>query len=347
MNSAQNRATAQPMADVLEQSEVDALLAAVGDASDGGAEDGLDTSNGAYVTRDVGVYDFKRPERVSKDQMRALEGIHEGFARNFGASLSGFLRTILEVRVADTEQLTYSEFIHSLPNPTCFNLLSVQPLEGSLCLELSPLIIFPIIDRLLGGSNVDSFIPQRPLTTIEQRLVGRLLDRAIVTLGDAWSSLGVTEFELTETESNPHLVQVVAPNETVLVITFELKLAAKAGTMSLCVPFTTIEPVLNKLATQSWLSYQKKDSMHDEKDRIYSSLKGATVNVRALLAQTKISMRELMALEVGDVIQTERPANSEAIVQIEGRSKFTGRLGHFRDNRAIRINRFADPDERF
>ena len=192
------------------------------------------------------IYDFKRPERVSKDQMRAIEGIHEAFARNFGASMSAFLRSIVEVKIGDTEQLTYNEFIHSLPNPTCFNLLNIRPWDGSICLEISPMIIFPLLDRLLGGATNETFIPQRALTTIEQRLVGRIIDRALKLLTDSWSSLGTTEMQLTQSESNPHLVQVVAPNEVVVVITFELKLTGKSGTMCLCIPFTTLEPVLDK-----------------------------------------------------------------------------------------------------
>ena len=153
------------MADVLDQSEVDALLAAV---DSGGVESAVGEigSRAARLTKEVHIYDFKRPERVSKEQMRAIEGMHESFARNLGASLSGFLRTIVELRVATTEQLTYSEFIYSLPNPTNFNLLTAEPLEGQLCLEISPLIIYPIIDRLLGVSNSELFIPQRPLTMI-------------------------------------------------------------------------------------------------------------------------------------------------------------------------------------
>ncbi len=332
------------MADVLDQSEVDALLNAVGDAED--TVEGILAADGGQVTKEVVVYDFKRPERVSKDQMRALEGMHEGFARNFGASMSAFLRTILEVRIADTEQLTYSEFIHSLPNPTCFSLLSAEKFEGSLCLEISPLIIYPIIDRLLGGSQVDAFIPQRAVTTIEQRLVGRIVDRAIKTLTDAWAAMGVKEFELTDTETNPQLVQVVAPSETVVVITFELKVGGKAGTMSLCIPFTTIEPVLDKLATQSWLSYRRKETGTDGRDCVVGNLKQAGVNMRALLASTKISVRDLMDLEVGDIIQTEKAANEEVLVQIEGKNKFAGRLGQYRKKRAIRITRQAGPNER-
>lgn len=340
------------MTDVLDQSEVDALLAAVGGGPETATPAAAAGTMNAEPTaqpparREVAVYDFKRPERVSKDQMRAIEGIHEAFARNFGAAMSAFLRTIMEVKIADTEQLTFSEFIHSLPNPTCFNLLAARPWDGSVCLEISPLIIFPIIDRLLGGANVDSFIPQRPLTTIEQRLVGRITERVLKLLGDAWSSLGIQEFQLTQSESNPHLVQVVAPNEVVVVITFELRLAGKSGTMCLCIPFTTIEPVLDKLATQNWLSYRKKDTGVNHGQKIAESIKGATVNLRSFLAHTTISLDQLMKLQVGDIIQTEKLASAELIVQIEGKNKFAGRLGQFRGNRAIRVTRRAEADER-
>src|ERR1043165_8316344 len=197
------------MADVLDQSEVDALLAAV----DSGAvkeETSAKVFSRTKRLADVEVrnYDFKRPERVSKDQMRALEALHEGFGRNLGAALSGYLRTIVEVSVAHIEQLTYSEFIHSLPNPTCFNLLKAEQLDGQLCLEISPLIIYPIIDRLLGGSNADLFIPQRPLTQIEQRLVTRITDRAMQHLSEAWSNLTPVTFSVSDFESNPQLVQI-------------------------------------------------------------------------------------------------------------------------------------------
>lgn len=230
------------MGDVLEQSEVDALLAAVDTGGVAAASINGATSQQVFGTRgrtqlDVQIYDFKRPERVSKDQMRALEALHEGFGRNFGAALSGYLRTIIEVSVAHIEQLTYSEFIHSLPNPTCFNLLKAEQLDGQLCLEISPLIIYPVIDRLLGGSNADLFIPQRPLTQIEQRLVQRITDRATHFLSEAWSNLTPVTFSVQDFESNPQLVQIVPPNETVVVVGFELKMGNRAGTMSLCIPY--------------------------------------------------------------------------------------------------------------
>src|SRR3712207_8222100 len=140
--------------------------------------------------------------------MRSLEALHEGFGRNFGAALSGYLRTIVEVSVAHIEQLTYSEFIHSLPNPTCFNLLKAEQLDGQLCLEISPLIIYPIIDRLLGGSNAALFIPQRPLTPIGQRLGQRITGRATDHLAEAGRNLTPGRFTVSGFETNPQLVLV-------------------------------------------------------------------------------------------------------------------------------------------
>jgi len=332
------------MADVLDQSEVDALLSAVDAGASDAAEPEVFTRSRAKQ-QEVRTYDFKRPERVSKDQMRSLEAIHEGFARNFGASVSAFLRTIIEVRVATIEQLTYSEFIHSLPNPTCFNLLDATPLEGQLCLEISPLIVYPIIDRLLGGSSAELFVPQRALTMIEWRLVKHITDRAVKSLTEVWSSLVEVQFSLAETESNPHLVQIVAPNEVVVVIGLELKMGTRAGTMTLCLPFNVIDPVMGKLATQSWLAYQRKAPSQQQRKRMVSHLRLASVGIRAFLAETTITVNDLVHLQPGDVIQTAKPANAELVVQVEDRNKFAGRLYQYKGARAIRITRPVGPDE--
>ena len=262
--------------------------------------------------------------------MRALEALHEGFGRNFGAALSGYLRTIIEVSVAHIEQLTYSEFIHSLPNPTCFNLLKADQLDGQLCLEISPLIIYPIIDRLLGGSNADLFIPQRPLTQIEQRLVQRITDRATHHLSEAWSNLTPVTFKVEDFESNPQLVQIVPPNETVVVIGFELKMGNRAGTMSLCIPYNVIEPIMGVLAAQNWFSYQRKGGQDDHLKKLTRNVSNAKVEMRAFLASTTITMNELLSLQVGDVITTDKPISRDVLIQIEGKNKFLGQVGQFR-----------------
>jgi flagellar motor switch protein FliM len=336
--------------DTLDQSEVDALLAAVDGGQVGAGGGGSDPSSNVFGSHgqhsvDVHVYDFKRPERVSKDQMRALEALHEGFGRNLGAALSGYLRTIIEVSVAHIEQLTYSEFIHSLPNPTCFNLLKSEQLEGQLCLEISPLIIYPIIDRLLGGSNADLFIPQRPLTQIEQRLVQRITDRATHHLSEAWTNLTPVTFKVDDFESNPQLVQIVPPNETVVVVGFELKMGNRAGTMSLCIPYNVIEPIMGVLAAQNWFSYQRKGGQEDHLRKLTRSVSNAPVEVRAFLAQTTIRLSDLMALQVGDIITTEKASERDVLVQVEGKHKFLGQVGQFRGSRAVRVTRVIQESE--
>lgn len=331
------------MADVLDQSEVDALLAAV--ESGGVATSVADSPRTPKSQKEVNPYDFKRPERVSKEQMRALEAIHESFARNFGAALSGFLRTIVEIRVATAEQLTYSEFIYSLPNPTNFNLLTAEPLEGQICLEISPLIIYPIIDRLLGGTNSELFIPQRPLTVIEQRLVGRITGRALAALTEAWADLVTVKFNITEVESNPHLVQIVAPNEIVVVIGFEIKMSGRAGTMSLCLPFNVIEPVMDKLVTQGWVAYQRRSTFEDKSEIIARELGATEVGVEAYLAETSITVAEFMSLQVGDIIQTTKLTSDNSILQVEGRNKFAGKIGMHKDHLAVKITRRAEVEE--
>lgn len=333
------------MADILDQSEVDALLNAVSSGSVETDDSNMSGGPAEPDTRDISVYDFKRPERVSKDQMRALQSIHEGFARNFGASLSGFLRTIVETRVATAEQLTYSEFIHSLPSPTCFTLLNAEPLVGQMCLEISPLIVFPIVDRLLGGTNAEIFIPQRPLTAIENRLVLRIIERALANLAEAWQDLVSVEFNVAGSESNPHLVQIVAPNEVVVVIGFEIKIGARAGTMSVCIPFNVIEPIIGKLGTQSWHAYSHKGGTSDEARSVSQNLRHARVHARAFLGQTQLTVRELLSLAPGDIIRLNKLVNREFVVQFEGRNKFAGKLGQLRGNRALQITREAESDE--
>ena len=332
------------MRDVLDQSDIDALMSAV---HSGDVEE--PTNRGQIFSRhrtdlenvDIKEYDFKRPERISKDQMRALHTLHESFARNFSAFLSGFLRTIVEVRVASADQLTYAEFMASLPNPTSFNLINIDAaeLDGQLCLEMSPLIIYPIIDRLLGGSNDEVFIPQRPLTLIETKLVQKILVRAMTNLGEAWNSVCEIDFQLGEMESNPHIVQIVPPNEVVVVIGFELKLGTRAGTMSLCIPFAVIEPLMEEISAQSWFQAGRHRGDDQWGKLIANRIADARLEVIAMLAETSITLSDLRHLEVGDILMTEKPANTPVTLYIESVPKFLAEIGQHRTHRAVRVSR--------
>ena len=339
------------MADVLGQDEVDALLNAVAGGEGEGAEDGSGPPSAATKAAEgkdpeVRSYDFKRPERVSKDQMMAFTGLHERFARNFGAALSGYLRTIIEVKVKTTEQLTYAEFTYSLPVPTLFCLLSAAPLEGEICLELSPLIVYPIIDRMLGGSSAELYIPQRPLTQIEQRLANRIVERALDTLAEAWNNIAEVSLEVQQIESNPQLIQVVAPNEVVIVVSFEIKMGNRAGSMSLCVPYNVIEPVMGRLTSEDWFNQKKKTDQTEFRESLLDNMSEAKLKTRAYLAQTSIKVSDLLALEPGDVLKTTKEASDDLIYQVEGKSKFGGKIGQFRGNRAFKITRQAKPGEK-
>ncbi|MFM7052449.1 MAG: flagellar motor switch protein FliM [Planctomycetota bacterium] len=336
-------------AEVLNQSDIDALLNAVNEPA--AAVEAPPTQIFSRARRDrekveIRPYDFKRPERISKDQMRALEMLHEAFARNLGALLSSQLRTIVEVRVSHAAQMTYSEFIGSLPNPTSFNLVRCPPLEGQMCLEVSPLVIYPIIDRLLGGSNKELFVPQRPMTLIETRQIQKILHRALAGLGEAWQGIRRIDFALGEMESNPQLVQIVPPNEVVVVIGFEVKLTNRAGPMSLCIPYNAIEPLIEDLSAQSWFVTGKNKEGSNLAERIAGGLSGAKVELEATLATTTMSIGELRHLEVGDVIVTSRPANSPVSLAVEGRPKFMARLGQFRGKRALQVQRPIGAAER-
>lgn len=330
------------MADVLDQSEVDALLAAVDTGEVAAEAKPVEIFSRARRNLDeieIRSYDFKRPERVSKDQMRALQTLHEAFARNFGASLSGFMRTIVEIKVATCEQMTYGEFTAGLPNPTCFNLVECSSLTGQMCLEISPLIIYPMIDRLLGGSSHDLFIPQRPMTPIEIRLISNVTRRALATLGEAWESVRSIAFSITSTESNPQLVQIVPPNEVVVVIGLEVKMSNRAGTMNLCIPYNVIEPVVNELSSQSWFSIQKTDRAGEVSKRIGEQLERAPATVTGLLAETTVTVADLSQLQVGDIILTEKSAVSPLVMCVEGEKKFLGTLGQFKGRRVMCIDR--------
>jgi flagellar motor switch protein FliM len=337
------------MPDILDQSEVDALLAAVdsGTIEEEKKEARVFSRNRRDADSvEVRAYDFKRPERVSKDQMRALQTLHEAFARNFGASLSGFLRTIVEVKVATCEQMTYSEFISGLPNPTSFNLVQADKLEGQMCLEISPLIIYPIIDRLLGGTSTDLFIPQRPMTLIETRLISNVTTRGLAALAEAWASVKQMTFTVAATESNPQLVQIVPPNEVVVVVGFELKMSNRAGTMNLCIPYNVIEPVIEELSAQSWFAAAKNQRSRQLEEQIGKGLTRAPLVVTGMLAQSTITLRDLMEMAPGDLIATDKPAAQNVVLCVEGERKFLAQIGQFKGKRALKIIRAINPADR-
>lgn len=333
------------MADVLSQSEVESLLTAL----DGGPQGPQNAEPGqANVRGSISVYDFKRPERVSKEQMRAFQALHDGFSREFGAALSSILRSIIEVKLISVDQLTYSEFVFSLENPTCFNLLASSGLDGHMILDINPSIIFPFVDRLLGGGREQRpNVPNRPLTEIEVRLISRITDLAIRGLENAWSNLCQLNLKVLQVESNPQLIQIVPPNEVIVLISFEITMGETRGIMNLCIPFNTIEPLAGKLSSDTWSAYTKKTADPRQTVNLKTGLAQAPIELVVDLARTTISAGEVMGLAVGDVIMTETGRDQPLKIWIEDEPMFEGFPGAYKSNKAIRVRgRVERPKDR-
>ena len=291
----------------------------------------------AWSRERVLPYDFKRPERVGKEQMRALQSLHEGFSRNFSAELSALLRSIVEVKLTSVDQLTYSEFIFSLENPTCFNLLRAEPLEGHLILDINPSILYPIIDRLLGGGREGGGIARRPLTEIEMRLVTRITGLFLKELRKAWENVLPLHLSVDRVESNPQLVQIVPPNEVVILISFEVTLGELRGMMNMCIPFNTIERISGKLVSNSWVTFGKSVATPESIAHISRQIDRSIVDVVVTLAETKISTGDLIGLRVGDVITTDKDVRSPLEVEVQGVTKYLGSAGALKGQKAVQI----------
>lgn len=278
----------------------------------------------AIPAHQINIYDFKRPERVSKSQVVALEALHEVFARNVSASLSAYLRTIIEMRLVSVEQFTYSEFTMSLPTPTSFNLLSCEPLEGHIILEVNPSIIFPIIDRLLGGGSGEVLYLDRPFTSIENGLLNTILGRIIEELRETWENVKEIDFKIYETESNPFLLQIVAPNEPIVLLSFEAVMGEYSGMLNLCIPFKVIEPIMPEFSQSSWFGSTGRRKDHGGDNRILDNIEHAAVELAGILAETPLSLADILSLKPGDIIDTGVDHRSPISLTVEGRRKFTG-----------------------
>lgn len=339
------------MGDVLSQSEVEALLSALDQGAVEAApargkptREARPASAPVALPEDITLYDFKRPERVSKEHMQALQSMHESFSRSLGPSLSGMLRTIVDVNLVSVDQLTYSEFIFSLENPTCMNVLRCAPLKGFIVLEINPTVVYPIIDRLLGGGQVENLIPRRPLTDIEVSLVGRVTKILTDELTATWAKVAHIDFSVDRIESNPQLVQIVPPNEVVVLMSIEMAIGESRGMTNLCIPFNVIEPIAGKLAANIWLSSDQREQSR-EKD-VIRSLANAPLEMVTYVGETSITAENLLNLQVGDLLPIEKAAQSQLLISVAGVPKFRGTPFVMHGRKVVRIDERCEPHSR-
>ena len=302
-------------------------------------EESIRTSSHGWTPKEkVTSYDFKSPDRVGKEQMKTLQTMHEGFGRKFAAGLSAMLRAVVDVKLTTVDQLAYSEFIFGLDNPTCFNLLRAEPLEGNLILDINPSILYPMIDRLLGGGREPAKTARRPLTEIEQRLVLRVAKMFLQELKHAWENVIDLEFEVIQTESNPQLIQVVPPNEVVIVLCFEVAMVDVRGGITLCIPYNSFERIANKLTSNAWTGYSgKKQATPQTIKRIGKDVRNMKALVKVKLAESKMKLHEFINLRVGDIICTQKRADSPLLVSVEGIPKYWAKTGKYKGYTAIQI----------
>lgn len=319
------------MTEILSQKEIDELLAAL---SEGHIS--ADKIVQEKEERQIRLYDFRRPNKFSKEQLRTLHMIHENFARLLTTHLSAHLRTLVQINVLYVEQMSYNEFINSVPNPTVIGIIDSNTLKGSGILEINPNIAFAIIDRLLGGPG--EFVGQaRNLTDIETTIIERVIGDILKILQDAWQNLINMDIQLIDIESNAQYIQLIAPNETIALITFDGKIGKSGGLINLCIPHIILEPIIDKLSARFWFSNIRKEPSAENIKQIYNIMENSYVPITIGLGKSRITVKELLEIQVGDVIKLENKVDEPVEVFIENKIKYEGHPGIIKNKMAVEI----------
>lgn len=319
------------MAKFLTQEEIDALLSTVG-----GATTETDTTGSHVSQRNAAVYDFKHPNRISKDQVRTLENIHDNFAGHLGSALSSILRAVVDVDLVSVDQITYSEFFMSLASPSCTYTFSMKPLEGLCVADISPALAFGFVDRMFGGRG-KSMDADRELTGIELSVVDKIVNRAWRELALAWNRVVEVEVSTAGFETTPQFIQIVPPGETVLVTTLQLNVLETSGILKLCYPYMTLEPIITKLLGQNWTDSTRATASDTDRVAIHDNLLEVETDAVAVLAEAEIRVRDFLNIRIGDVLVTDTRSVEPSRIWIAGVGKFLARPGLRGKHRAIEI----------
>ena len=320
--------------DVLSQSEIDKLLSALSDGTVSAEDVKADEEQ-----KKIKMYDFKRPDKFAKDQIRTLFMLHESFSRLLNTYLSTHLRTLVNVEVASVEQLTYQEFVQSLANPSVISVLAVPPLKGNIIMEINTEIAFAFIDRVFGGEGKTGLKP-RVLTEIEEVVMKRFIDTAMRQLQEAWST--VVEFSptLEATESNPQFTQIVPPSDMVVIVTIQMKVGDVEGMMNICIPYLVLEPIMSKLTTTYWVaSSVSKDDDPEQVKILQKKIKRTEVPFVVQLGSLDITINEFLTLGFGDVLQMDTKVEDNLICLVGHRPKFYCRPGTSGKKMAVQITK--------
>lgn len=320
------------MAKILSQDEIDALLTTVSTGED---EQPVEDSTDDRL-RSVIVYDFKHPNRVSKDQIRTLENLHDNFGGHYGSSLSTILRTIVDVDLVSVDQITYSEFIMSLVTPSCTYTFSCEPMEAVCLVDFNPTLTFSFIDRMFGGKG-KILETERELTGIERSIMTRLAERLYHDMESSWENIVNIKVEQRSFETNPQFIQIIPPGETVVVVSFQIKLFQSTGLLTICYPYVALEPIITKLSGQNWIDATRKKTLDSDRGLNLDNLQSIEADVVGQLLMTQIKMRDFLKMKQGDIIPSDQKISDPIVVRVNNRKKFRAQPGLSGKKRAIQI----------
>lgn len=325
------------MADILSQEEVDLLLSAVSDGDLARAERPAESDRDLHMI----AYDFRRPERVSKEQLKGLQSLFEAFAREVSILLPPYLRTIVRVDLTSIDQLTYDEFILSVARPTALSIIDMSPLEGTAVLELSPSMVFPIVDRVLGGRGMALAEP-RELTEIENRIVQRIVTMILDSLKRSWEQLIEFDLSVMQQESDPLIVQIVAGSEMVVLVGYEIHIGETVGTMNFCIPLLVLNPVLDQISQQvHYIRRMSPEQTRITQEVLMRTMVKAISPVDAVLGTVKLTLNDINQLQEGDIIPLESSAHDPISIRVGGIPQFLAKRGRRREQSAVQLLAFA------
>lgn len=325
------------MADVLSQSEIDLLLNSLS-GTEGNVEKTEDAEE-EIVSRKQSVikeYNFARPPKFNKEQLRTLEIIFDNYARLVSSYLTGYLRTSTTIEVSSAEQLTYREFSNSLPNPVILSIFEMLPLKGSVILELSAGIGYSIIDRILGGPGL-GLQRLRDFSEIEKVLIKRVVGQILNYLIEPWENVADIKPKLEKIETNPQFAQIISPNEMIALVSLKIKIGSVEGFMNFCIPHMVIETVMPRLNTRFWFVSSVHEESLNYKDTMGDDIEETNLSVRAILGKTYISINEFVELQVGDVITLDAYVDSDLTILVGDKPKFYGKPGIVKRKNSVLI----------
>jgi len=326
------------LGEVLSQNEIDSLLAALSsgelDADEIKAKDDNQVRN----------YDFARPAKFSKEHLRTLEILFEHYGRLLSTNLPLYLRKNVTVSVASSETVVFSEFSNALSNPVILGIIDFKPLKGSIMLEISPNIGFAIIDRMLGGQGVP-IEKSRDFSDIELRIIEKIMVLCMQLMKDPWKNVVEIDPLLERIETNPQFAQIIAPNDMIAIVTLNISLGDVDGFMNICIPYFTIEEVIEKLNTKFWYSNMKDNNEEDFSGYVESLIRRADVPVTAHLGKSVITVSDFVNLQCGDIIRLDVKAEEELPVYVGNIKKFLAAPGKSGDKYAVRVTTVIREEE--